>query len=98
MKQLLDYFKNLLSMPVEYWEDANRYLDALKDSKRVKRAIKIADLKHQTDGKRRYVLRDWNNNPYALTRKEIYALQIKGIMNKNITINDLLNEALYVTK
>lgn len=98
MKHILDYFKTLLSMPVEYWQDANRYLEAIKDSKRVKRAKKMADLKHETDGKRRYVLRDWNGYPYALTRKEIYALQLKGIMNKHITINDLLREALYVTK
>lgn len=98
MKHILDYFKTLLSMPVEYWQDANRYLEAIKDNKRVKRAKKMADLKHQTDGKRRYVLRDWNGYPYALTRKEIYALQLKGIMNKDITINDLLREALYVTK
>lgn len=94
MKHILDYFK---TTSVEYWRDANRYLEALKDNKRVKRAKKMADLKHQTDGKRRYVLRDWNGYPYALTRKEIYALQLKGIMNKHITINDLLR-ALYVTK
>ena len=98
MKIIIDYFKTVLGMPVEYWLDATRYMEALKDNKRVKRAKKMADLKHQTDGKRRYVLRDWNGYPCALTRKEIYFLQIKGIMAKKITINDLLKEALYVTK
>lgn len=98
MKIIIDYFKAVLGMPVEYWQDATRYMEALKDNKRVKRAKKMADLKHQTDGKRRYVLRDWNGYPCALTRKEIYFLQMKGIMAKKITINDLLKEALYVTK
>lgn len=98
MKQLLNYFRQLLDMPQVYWQWANEYLKLKRDKIRVQRAIKVADIKTSMDRKRRWVLRDWKQNPVAITRGEIAVLQKKGIMNKNITIIDLDREALYNTK
>lgn len=98
MKDLLNYFVQLLEMPKEYWPWANEYLKLKRDKIRLDRAIKVANLKTAMDRKRRWVLRDWKNNPVPLTRAEIGVLQRKGIMNKRITFIDLDTEALYVTK
>ena len=99
MKHLLHYFRQLIiEMPNEYWPWANQYLKLKRDRIRVKRAIKVADLKTSMDRKRRWVLRDWNDMPVALTRSEIAVLQRRGQMNKHITILDLDRESLYHTK
>ena len=98
MKNLINYFKQLLEMPVEYWENANEYMKLRRSKIRLKRACKVADIKTSMDGRRRWVINDWNNNPVDLTRYEIKKLQSRGIMGKKITFLDLDRESLYHTK
>ena len=71
----------------------------LQREKRAKRrAIKLAELRHKADGKRYYVLPDWNGNLKALNHLEINELKRQGVMSKNVNIKNLMEEAVYYTK
>ncbi len=69
-----------------------------KDLKRVELAKKEADLQSMlNNGKRFYVLRDWNNKPIPCNMKQIEKLKNEGVMFKNVNIKNILEECLYFT-
>ncbi len=64
----------------------------------LRRATKVAELRHKGDGKRYYVLPDFNGDLRVLNTKEIDALKRAKIMDKKVNFFDLMKEALYHTK
>lgn len=89
----------LLNTKLWFWWEKRKELQTIKrQAKRRKRKIKEAELRHQSDGKRYYVLPDANGTLHALNQKEIEHLKKIGIMTKSVNINTLLKEAVYHTK
>jgi hypothetical protein len=81
------------------WVAEQKKLYRLKQQARKRaKAIRIANLRHQTDGRRYYVLPDHRNRLLVLNNTEIQVLKKAGVMNRKVTILNLLNEAVYHTK
>jgi len=98
MKNLLLFLKILIvEIPTEIWRSAVVIQKAKQKARKLKVAIKLADVMTKSDKRRRYVLNDWEGNPIPLTRMQVYALQRKNILSKNIKITDLYREALYIS-
>ena len=69
-----------------------------REAKMFRRAKRLADLRFEADGKRYYVLFDYNGDLRALNSKEIKALKRAKVMDKRVSFYDLINESLYHTK
>lgn len=67
------------------------------DGQELERAKLLADARHATDGKTYYVLPDYMGALRAFNSAEIRELKKFGVMDKNVTVYDLLNEAKYCT-
>lgn len=74
-----------------------KYKQLKRKEKALGKAKKLADRRAAMDGRRHYVLPDWNGHYMVLNMREIKALKRAGIMSKQVTIHDLLNEAEYFT-
>jgi len=73
----------------------DRWSNYLKGRER-RKAIKIAIARHKTDGKTYYVLPDGDGILRAFNSKEINALKKMKLMNKRVSIIDLLKESVFV--
>jgi len=69
-----------------------------REGKMLRRATKLADLRHKADGKRYYVLPDFNGDLRVLNSKEIDALKRAKVMDKQVSFYYLINESLYHTQ
>lgn len=81
-----------------HWLAEKRRVWMLKSqAKRRKKAIQLANLKHQTNGKKYYVLQAPSGAYLVLRKIEIEQYKKDGVISKNVNIYTLLKEAVYIT-
>lgn len=71
-----------------------KLIKARRQHRKMIKATKIALERHKATKKRYYVMCDWEEKYHALNHLEIDYLKRAGILNKRITIQDLLREAV----
>lgn len=69
-----------------------------RDTKIMNRAIKEAIRQSAATRKTYYVLKDWQGNPYAASRKELLVMQRAGMFKNKLTVFDLMKEALFIAR
>ena len=94
----------------EWWEDTLNDYDELfsnvRRSRRAKsrarslrRAIRLAEKKHEADNKRYYVVLDWTGRRYEVINNNDIAFRKRtGSIRKGTTFADILRVSAYVTK
>jgi len=96
MKKILKYLNNLLGIS-EFISYIKKRIAIGKQHRRIRRATLMALARHRTDKRRYYVMYDWEGKYHAFNKNEIDLLKRARILNRKVTIRDLLREAtLYV--
>lgn len=96
MKKIIKYLDKLLGVSdlISYYR---KLWKARKNHYSMRRAVKIALGRHKADRRRYYVIYDWEGKYHAFNNTEVDFLKRAGILNKSVTIKDLLKEAaIYV--
>lgn len=94
MKKILKYLNEGISEFILY---VKKGIAIRRQYRRMVRATLIALARHRADKRRYYIMYDWEGKYHAFNNSEIDFLKRTGILNKGVTIKDLLKEsALYV--
>ena len=87
----------LLEILKSWGRDYAEFYRAKIDAAKLNRAIKMADLLFKGDGKKRYVIKGFDDKWYPLTSNELFRLKQRGIFRKDANIVHILKMAAYVT-
>jgi len=79
------------------WAQWKKRRELRREEKAIKKAKKLAQRRHAVDGRRYYVLPDWNGDLMVLNNREIDQLKRHGVMSKRVNVKHLLDEAVYFT-
>ena len=97
MKGIITYFGQLFASLEEYWTWANKVMATRRQKNKIKRAIRMANIMHRLDGKKRWVIDDPGGNPIVLNRSQIITLKRRNIIPK-ISWMELSTKSHYETK
>lgn len=90
MKKVWKLVKKVVSYPLKAWYMLTDYL-------RYYKAVQVADEAHEKDSDRYYVMPSMDKKLIIVDRKNFRLLKRKGYINKNATINTMLDECFYYT-
>ena len=95
----VNYMKMLIvDLPREFWSEAEAFLKQLIDTRKVRKAVRVARARTQLDRKHRYVVRTTNGTPIAVTSTQINMMRRQGLLPKNINCMSVYTHALEVVR
>lgn len=97
MRYIYSYFKQLLNYPALYWAWANKVMAIRSYKLKLRKAIHEAKLLTEADGKKRWVINDFNGDPIILTRVQLKDYMKKGVIPK-MNIIRLSEHSHYTTR
>ena len=92
------YYYRILNSIRQYFHDRKVNRTLKRKARKLKKAKKLADRRHEADGKRYFVMEDWNGNLRVLNNNEIKALKRHKVISKKAGFVNFMEEALYHTK
>lgn len=101
MKHIYIYLRGNFVALIKAWEmrwaQHKKYKELQRKEKALNKAKVLAEKRARMDGRRYYILPDWNGHYMVLNKEEIGKLKKAGVMSKRVKSFHLTQEAEYYT-
>jgi len=97
IKYLRNNFLEFVNSWRTVWEQRKQEKAVRRKEKALLKAKKLAVRRAKMDGRRYYILPDWDGNYMVLNKSEVEKLKKAGVMSKKVNAYHLMKEAEYFT-